>query len=299
MSYGQLQKSDDELNATKVDGLTFTDLMTSAVLSDGWSVRPCDDYAVFFELSVVAELKPVIVRSVTIDSHLHPTVYVSGLRVSVHHQSPLRSIDSVSSLLLTVSSISLTTSSNFTKLAELLDETISAQEKINVSTESCTYGIDHNYTGGVNTAEASLLDHSYTVAAESPNADVIPHDDRSLSLTTLKFLRSQCLLLSSTTASRRRYEPAFVRWCLLLYFHSPAAYRAILEAKCLVVPSERCLLQYSAPYGVQPGLHDARQQYLTSAADRMTSLERNVSLIVDEMYIKPEISYSGGKLWLC
>jgi len=28
----------------------------------------------------------------------------------------------------------------------------------------------------------------------------------------------------------------------------------------------------------------------------MTSLEKNVSLIVDEMYIKPEISYSSGKL---
>ena len=53
--------------------------------------------------------------------------------------------------------------------------------------ESCTYDIDHNYTGGVNTAEASLSDHSYTVAAESPNAGVIPHDDRSLSLTTVKF----------------------------------------------------------------------------------------------------------------
>jgi len=74
--------------------------------------------------------------------------------------------------------------------------------------ESCTYDIDHNYTGGVNTAEASLSDHSYTVAAESPNAGIIPHDERSLSLTTVKFLRSQCLLLSATTASHQRCEPA-------------------------------------------------------------------------------------------
>jgi len=83
------------------------------------------DYATtmhFFELSVVAELKPVIVRSVNLDSHLHPTVYVDGLRASVHHQSPLHSIDGVSSLLLTVLSISLITSSNVTKLAELLDK---------------------------------------------------------------------------------------------------------------------------------------------------------------------------------
>ena len=49
--------------------------------------------------------------------------------------------------------------------------------KVNDSMESCTYDIDHNYTGGVNTAEASLSDHSYTVAAESPNAGVIPHDE--------------------------------------------------------------------------------------------------------------------------
>jgi len=46
-SYRQLQKSDDELNATEVDGLTDADLMTSAVLPDGWSARLCDDYAFF------------------------------------------------------------------------------------------------------------------------------------------------------------------------------------------------------------------------------------------------------------
>jgi len=37
VSYRQLQKSDDELNATKVDGLTDADLMT----------RLCNDYAFF------------------------------------------------------------------------------------------------------------------------------------------------------------------------------------------------------------------------------------------------------------
>jgi len=36
--------------------------------------------------------------------------------------------------------------------------------------ESCTLDIDHKYAGGINTAEASLSDHSYAVAAESPNA---------------------------------------------------------------------------------------------------------------------------------
>ena len=270
--------------------LTLTKIINSVVLPPGvWCSRLCDDCVAFFELVVDTSYKPVIIRSVTIDFQLHPTVYVGGSLISLDRQSPLCSIDDVNSLLVMVSSLSPDKSSNVNKISDLISEAIAAHEHVNCVQDVST---DHSYSGSVNVTDTSHQDHTYADSAE----DCVAHEDTILYLSTLKFLRSQCHILSATTASRRRYEPAFVRWCLLIYFHSPAAYRAILQTKCLVLPSERLLRQYSAPYRVQPGLQDTRQQYLSSAADRMTSLEKNVSLIVDEMYIKPEISYSSGKL---
>jgi len=280
-----------------VPELTLQQIVSSVELPQGcWSAKLCGDYAVFCELSITETLKPVITRSVTIDSQLNPTVFVGGCLVELHYPKPLQNIDNLSSFLITVSSLPLCKSSSLTAVAELIFETVAAYEHsadIEIPEKVCN---DHCYATSVdNSANKATSDHSYVTSPVSSD-QTSNADTAALYLATLKFIQLQCVLLSVTVPSRRRYEPAFLRWCLLIYFHSPAAYRAILESRCLVVPSERLLRHYSAPFTIQPGVHDARVQQLTAAANQMTTLERNVSLIVDEMYIKPEITYSSGRL---
>ena len=290
----------DDCEESVTAGLTLTEIIFSVVLPEGlWCSKLCGDYLAFFELSVDETQKPIIVRSVTIDCQLHPTIYIGGSLVKLCCKKPLCTVQDVNSLLLTVSSLSPDVSSFFTTLTDLMNEAIAAHKHLNHSEESQCLSTDHTYASNLEAKDKSLHDHTYISSAavhtDTGNTN-IPENDTSLYLTTLMFLRSQCLLLSASTAFHRRYEPAFLRWCFLIYFHSPAAYRAIIETKCLVVPSECLLRRYSAPHAVQPGLHDVREQYLASVSESMTSLEKNVSVIVDEMYVKPEISYSDGKL---
>ena len=113
---------------------------------------------------------------------------------------------------------------------------------------------------------------------------------------SIKFIRHQLELLSVSCATRRRYDPALIRWCLMINFHSPAAYRSMLLSNHLLLPSERLLRTYTSPLTVTTGLSNERESYFSTAASSLNKLQKNVALIVDEMYIKSEVSYGSGKL---
>ena len=126
--------------------------------------------------------------------------------------------------------------------------------------------------------------------------EVLDSNPDDSSILPVKFLHHQLQLLSAPCSARRRYDPALIRWCLLIHFHSPAAYKAILQSNFLLLPSERLLRTYSSPLTVNVGLGQDRMEYLQSVASKMNDLQKCVALIVDEMYIKSEVAFSGGML---
>lgn len=145
--------------------LTLTEIINSVVLPPGvWCSRLYDDCVAFFELVVDASYKPVIIRSVTIDFQLHPTVYVGGSLISLDRQSPLCRIDDVNSLLAVVSSLSPDKSSNLNRISDFISEDIAAHEHVNcVQDVSTDHSTDHSYSGSVNVIDTSHQDQNMLI----------------------------------------------------------------------------------------------------------------------------------------
>jgi len=137
--------------------LTLQQIVSSVELPQGcWSANVCGDHAVFFELSIGETLKPVITRSVTIDSQLNPTVFVGDYLV--HYLKPLQNIDNLSSFLTTVSSLPLYESSSETAITELTFGTVAAYEhSADIPEKVCN---DHCYAANVdNSANKATSNH--------------------------------------------------------------------------------------------------------------------------------------------
>lgn len=145
------------------------------------------------------------------------------------------------------------------------------QININCSTE------DH--ISSVNSSLGSLID------------DCLDNPDVSKRLT---FLQEQFNLLFKKKVS---YCVNTLVWFATLLFAFPGSYNYIRVAKLLTMPHPKYLNKFTFKLGVNTsGLQSGHMDYLKKKVSVLEENEKLCCLLLDEIYVKPEITYKGGKV---
>lgn len=98
-------------------------------------------------------------------------------------------------------------------------------------------------------------------------------------------------------ARKITYSPDILVWASTIFFTFPGAYCLLQESKILTLPSPRHLKRLLIKVGSNSsGLEDSHLNYLIEKQKLMTDKEKHVVPILDEIYVKSEVSYKGGKI---
>ncbi|XP_035662524.1 uncharacterized protein LOC118406544 [Branchiostoma floridae] len=95
-------------------------------------------------------------------------------------------------------------------------------------------------------------------------------------------------------ARTMRWHPMMIRWCLSIFYQSPAAYDTIRNSGFLYLPHRTTLQQYSKFTNPTPGFNPDILKRLGEESNVVNEVEykKNVCLIWDEMKIKSGLVYS-------
>ena len=114
------------------------------------------------------------------------------------------------------------------------------------------------------------------------------------------FWQQQALASSKKDPRGMRWHPLMIKWCIYLRAHSQGAYETLLQSKCIQLPSQRTLRDYSHHLKPGPGFSAGVDSQLQSAVkiDKCAEREKYVMLLLDEMHVKQELVYnkSTGEL---
>ena len=92
--------------------------------------------------------------------------------------------------------------------------------------------------------------------------------------------------------NRRRYNIITQVIALKIHLLSPACYTYLQSLECISLPNQRNILKLCSNIGLESGF----SSYLQKVTSNFTSLQRNVIIHMDEIHIKSDISYKGGKI---
>jgi len=116
------------------------------------------------------------------------------------------------------------------------------------------------------------------------------NDDAKLQR-AMKFCLQQLRLL---LMKQVRYPVDFLRWAFQAFSLSPSAY-FFLRDSCLLLPHPTYLRTLSSCFEVDAGTEcNEHIAYLTEKAKLLTERERYVTLLLDEIYVNPKVSYKAG-----
>lgn len=140
------------------------------------------------------------------------------------------------------------------------------------------------------------LDHSdliYSACAilKSAQPDLEePHQQK------LAFILEQLELLLKEP-KRRRYSSFLIACAVVWQNTSPALYYQILNEGVLTLPAVSYLKQLSSALSVDAGLSQKTVEYLKKRTADLTSRERLIGVIIDEVYCAKRVEFAGGKLF--
>lgn len=110
----------------------------------------------------------------------------------------------------------------------------------------------------------------------------------------ISFLKEQLLLIFS---KQKRYTPDALIWSCSIYFSFPGAYKKIRSSNFLTLPHHKYLNSLKIKLGTNnTGVNESHIKYLTEKLKYMSGKEKFVNVMLDEIYIKPSISYKGGNI---
>ena len=90
--------------------------------------------------------------------------------------------------------------------------------------------------------------------------------------------------------NNRRYNIITQVFSLKIFGMSPACYRIIQGSNCLILPHERKLL------AIKLGISGDYFQILKEITSKFEARERHVILQMDEVHIRSDASYKGGRI---
>jgi len=107
----------------------------------------------------------------------------------------------------------------------------------------------------------------------------------------LQFLIEQ-LELITTNKYGRHYSPQLTVLCYMINATSAAAFTVLRDENILCLPSANTLRKVSSRLSVADGLDNVG--YLSLRMSKLNEYERNVVLMIDEIYVAKRVEYSGG-----
>jgi hypothetical protein len=116
-------------------------------------------------------------------------------------------------------------------------------------------------------------------------------DDEAKRYRVINFVVQQLTLLLQ---SQKKYTTDFMRWAFQIFSLSPTAYNCLRDSN-LILPHPTYLRTLSKCFTVEPGTEcNAHVAYLTEKAKLLQEHELYVTLLLDEIYVNPKISYKAG-----
>ena len=131
-------------------------------------------------------------------------------------------------------------------------------------------------------------------AVQSLEAGLEQLEDREcVECRKIHFIVEQLRLLMKQKYGRH-YSPQLTIVAYLIYSSSPAAYDVLYEENVLCLPSTSTLKKVTRRVGGRQGLDNSA--YLKMRALKLNEYQKNVLLIIDEIYVAKRVEYSGGEV---
>lgn len=118
-------------------------------------------------------------------------------------------------------------------------------------------------------------------------------DENTEEYCKFNFILGQLKLLSKSKYARH-YSPQLIILGYIIHATSAAAYKVLLAEKVLCLPSISTLTKVTRQVDSNSGLDNT--SYLKLRVSKLNSFERNVLLIIDEIYIAKRVEYSAGEV---
>lgn len=114
----------------------------------------------------------------------------------------------------------------------------------------------------------------------------------------IQFLKEQ-VTLHLSKKQRRRYSADFMMFCCIVFTISPHAYAFIRSHGSITLPHPMTIRSVCSSYGMSPQQEHQSETFLSYMTTRISDLkddQRFVTVMVDEIHIKPYFDYKGGNI---
>ena len=136
----------------------------------------------------------------------------------------------------------------------------------------------------------ALLQNALSVIEEQSDENEDQHCDNSL-LSSLQFIICQLQNLC-VPKSRRRYNILTQIVALKAHLISRTCYSFLQSLDCMVLPHFNTIQKLYSSFGID----DEYTNFLQQATAAFSTQQRNVILQMDEIHIKPDLTYKAGKI---
>ena len=103
-------------------------------------------------------------------------------------------------------------------------------------------------------------------------------------------------MLSQASKQSRRYGNQTVILASCLFTYSPSAYNALLKSNLLLLPHPRNLRKLVSHFDLSISSLSVSIVYLKNRVKYLQQQELIINLILDEIYIHPQLSFKGGQI---
>ena len=139
----------------------------------------------------------------------------------------------------------------------------------------------------------AILEDQFQSNISNLNLDFLLVTQNQQQVSFLKFLLEQINLLF-TGKHHRRYSAELLMMAYIIFSTSPRAYERLLEEQAVILPSTKTLKKITMNLNSNKGLDD--KQYLQLRFSQLNAFDRNVLVMIDEIYLSKRVEASGGQV---
>ena len=124
--------------------------------------------------------------------------------------------------------------------------------------------------------------------------DFLINTENQQQISFLNLLQNKSVSLVFINKHRRRYSAELLMMAYIVHATSPRACERLIE-QVIILPSTKTLENITLNLNSKTGLDD--EQYLRLRFSQLNAFDRNVIIMIDEIYLSKHIEASGGQLF--
>ena len=124
--------------------------------------------------------------------------------------------------------------------------------------------------------------------------DLLEKSENDREIRFLKFLSEQLELILQSKHCRR-YSTDLLMLSYIIYSSSSRSYERLLDEKVLVLPSIKTMKKITMNLNQRTDINEFK--YLSLRYSQLNSFDRNVILMIDEIYLSKRVETSGGQIF--